>query len=67
MIGVKTPVYQGGQMVGYIKKYSDTLLLKLLATRMPDKGQPATTGYQSAPDAAETREDGRVMPTRMRG
>ena len=37
VIGVKQPVYQGGQMVGYIKKYSDTLLLKLLAARMPDK------------------------------
>ena len=37
VIGVKQPVYQGGQMVGYIKRYSDTLLLKLLAARMPDK------------------------------
>ena len=37
VIGVKQPVYQGGQMVGYIRKYSDTLLLKLLAARMPDK------------------------------
>ena len=37
VLGVKTPVYQGGQLVGYVKKYSDTLLLKLLAARMPDK------------------------------
>ena len=35
--GVKTPVYQGGQLVGYVEKYSDTLLLKLLMAWMPDK------------------------------
>ncbi len=34
--GVKEPVYQGGQLVGYIRKYSDTVLIFLLKGRKPE-------------------------------
>ena len=35
--GVEEPVYQGGELVGYKRKYSDTLLLGLLKSEDPDK------------------------------
>lgn len=35
--GVKKPVYQGGERVGYVQEYSDTLLIFLLKGAKPDK------------------------------
>ncbi|MDE2096742.1 MAG: terminase [Patescibacteria group bacterium] len=35
--GWDEPVYQGGQMVGTVRKYSDTLLIFLLKGRAPEK------------------------------
>jgi len=35
--GVKEPVYQGGKLVGYVQKYSDTLLIFLLKAHRPEK------------------------------
>ena len=35
--GVQKPVYQGGELVGYITEYSDSLLLKLLQANAPEK------------------------------
>ncbi len=35
--GVKKPVYQGGQLVGYVRDYSDTLLIFLAKAVMPEK------------------------------
>jgi hypothetical protein len=34
--GVDEPVYQGGKLVGVVRKYSDTVMLKLMAARRPD-------------------------------
>ncbi len=33
--GVRKPVYQGGKLAGYVKEYSDTLLVKLLEAKRP--------------------------------
>ena len=34
--GWEEPVYQGGQMVGTIRKYSDNLLIRLLSAKRPE-------------------------------
>ena len=35
--GTQKPVYQGGQLVGYVQEYSDTLLIFLLKGAKPKK------------------------------
>lgn len=35
--GVDEPVYQGGKFVGYVRRYSDMLLVTLLKGNMPEK------------------------------
>lgn len=35
--GTDKPVYQGGQLVGYVREYSDTLLIFTLKALKPDK------------------------------
>ena len=35
--GVEKPVYQGGELVGYVREYSDTLLIFLLKGGKPHK------------------------------
>ena len=35
--GTEKPVYQGGQLVGYVREYSDTLLIFTLKALRPDK------------------------------
>jgi hypothetical protein len=35
--GVDKPVYQGGELVGVVREYSDTLLTTLLKANLPDK------------------------------
>ncbi|MFB6261717.1 MAG: hypothetical protein ABEK42_13840, partial [Thiohalorhabdaceae bacterium] len=37
MEGVDEPVYQGGQLVGYQRRYSDALLGRLLQAYRPEK------------------------------
>lgn len=37
VLGVDKPVYQGGKFMGYVKDYSDTLLIVLLKARAPEK------------------------------
>lgn len=35
--GVQKPVFQGGQLVGHVQEYSDTLATLMLAGRRPEK------------------------------
>jgi hypothetical protein len=35
--GVDEPVFQGGELVGHVRKYSDTLLARLLDAHKPEK------------------------------
>lgn len=49
--GVDEPVYQGGELVGYVRKYSDTLLIFLLKAARPEK-------YR---ERAEVRQTGKVQ------
>lgn len=35
--GTDKPVYQGGELVGYVREYSDTLMQTLLKATRPDK------------------------------
>src|SRR4030095_14184981 len=35
--GVEKPVYQGGELVGHAREYSDTLLIFILKARKPEK------------------------------
>lgn len=55
--GVLKPVYQGGQRVGYVREFSDNLLLQLLRARRPgtwsDKKQVEHSGPGGGP--IETR------------
>jgi hypothetical protein len=37
MSGCEKPVYQGGQLVGMVKEYSDTLMIVLLKAHRPEK------------------------------
>lgn len=37
--GIEKPVFQGGQQVGVVREYSDTLLIFLMKGAMPDKYQ----------------------------
>lgn len=37
MLGTNRPVYQGGQLVGHVKDYSDTLAIFLLKGHRPEK------------------------------
>jgi hypothetical protein len=35
--GVEEPIYQGGKLVGTVRRYSDSLLLALLRAHLPEK------------------------------
>lgn len=35
--GTEEPVYQGGKLIGHIRKYSDTLLIFMMKAAMPGK------------------------------
>jgi hypothetical protein len=48
--GVLDPVYQGGERVGSIRKYSDTLLIFLLKTRKPGIYNPPQERWVSGPE-----------------
>ncbi len=51
--GVKRPVYQGGQCVGYVREYSDTLLIFMLKAHRPgeyrEKVSLEHTGAEGGP------------------
>jgi hypothetical protein len=49
--GVKKPVYHGGKLVGYMKEYSDTLLIFLLKGKKPEiyKDRHELTGKNGEP------------------
>jgi hypothetical protein len=50
--GVEEPVFQGGQQVGTVRRFSDTLLLAMLRARIP--------AYRPAAPAAQVAEAGPV-------
>lgn len=45
--GVEKPIYQGGNLAGYVQEYSDTLLIFLLKGRLPDKYKDRVTQEQA--------------------
>jgi hypothetical protein len=47
--GIDEPVYYQGRVVGYIKRYSDNLLMFLLKGAMPDKYKERTAQEVSGP------------------
>ncbi|WP_374764277.1 helix-turn-helix domain-containing protein [Yunchengibacter salinarum] len=58
--GVEKPVFRGGQIVGHVRDYSDTMLMFLLKARRPDRYQAkaADTGKTDAtPDPLEGSRD----------
>jgi hypothetical protein len=58
--GVEEPVYQGGKLVGTVRKYSDTLLMFLLNGLRPDryrrKGDVHVAGDVNVTSAEEYRK-----------
>ena len=59
--GVEEPVYQGGVLVGHIRKYSDTLLIFMLKARRPEKFKDRIstelTGKAGGPIQVENARD----------
>jgi hypothetical protein len=53
--GTEKPVYQGGQLVGHVQEYSDTLTLALLKAHRPEK-------YRERLDARHSGPDGGAIP-----
>ena len=51
--GVEKPVYQGGQLVGRIREYSDTLLIFMLKARFPEKYTQVQKIAPTTPDGKE--------------
>jgi hypothetical protein len=51
--GVRKPVFQGGQCVGYVREFSDTLLIFLLKARRPNKFREQYKHEVSGPDGKE--------------
>lgn len=52
--GTDKPVYQGGQLVGYVREYSDTLLIFTLKALKPDK-------YRDNAKVEHTGKDGAAL------
>lgn len=55
MLGVDEPVFHQGEVVGSIKKYSDTLLIFLLKARAPEK-------YRERLQMQHADADGKRLP-----
>lgn len=59
--GVEEPVYQGGKLVGHVRKYSDTLLIFLLKGAKPetyrDNARIEHTGKDGGPIRTEAVAD----------
>ncbi|WP_130472941.1 terminase [Candidatus Magnetaquicoccus inordinatus] len=51
--GVDQPVYQGGQLVGHVRRYSDSLLLAMLRARIPAYRASAPSAQAAAPALVE--------------
>ncbi|WP_130471770.1 hypothetical protein [Candidatus Magnetaquicoccus inordinatus] len=51
--GVDQPVYQGGQLVGHVRRFSDSLLLAMLRARVPAYRPSAPTAQPAAPAPVE--------------
>lgn len=50
--GTRKPVYQGGELVGHVQEYSDTLMIFLLKARDPAKYREKHQHELSGPDGA---------------
>lgn len=50
--GTDKPVFQGGELVGHIREYSDTLLIFMLKARRPDKFKDRQTHEHIGKDGA---------------
>jgi len=50
--GVKKPIYQQGQLVGYVQEYSDTLMSLLLKAHKKDKYSDKTVTELTGPGGA---------------
>lgn len=55
--GVLEPVYQGGTLVGKVRKYSDTMLIFLLKGNRPDKFRERISAEHSGPGGAPIQHD----------
>jgi hypothetical protein len=62
--GVDKPVYQGKELVGHIREYSDTLLIFLLKGKAPAKYRERyeITGKDGGPVQLQWMEDGNSNP-----
>jgi hypothetical protein len=61
--GTLRPIYQQRRLVGHIREYSDTLLLRMLSARDPkfrDKASMEVTGKNGGPVQVETIEQKRA-------
>lgn len=66
--GVKKPVYQGGKRVGYIREYSDTLLIFLLKCRRyhgADQQTPVNLSTSDLSRALAESEEARNAADRL--
>jgi hypothetical protein len=50
--GVDEPVYQRGVLVGHVRKYSDAILLKMAAARLPEYRSLATSNQPKVAEEA---------------
>lgn len=57
MYGIEKPVYQGGKLAGYVREYSDTLLIVLLKARAPHKYKERFSGELTGPDGKPLLND----------
>jgi AcrR family transcriptional regulator len=48
--GVDEPIYQRGVLVGHVRKYSDAILLKMAAARLPEYRSLATSNQSKVPE-----------------
>lgn len=61
MYGVDRPVYQSGKLVGYIKEYSDTLLIVLLKARAPHKYKERFSGELTGADGKPLGSEHKII------
>jgi len=55
--GTRKPTYQGGKMVGYVREYSDTLMIFLLKARRPEKYRDRKSIEHSGPGGGPIKTD----------
>lgn len=59
--GVDKPVYQGGKLVGYVKEYSDSLLVVLLKARAPHKYKERFAGELTGADGKPLSSEHKII------